>query len=185
MTSRAHTRQATSVRLAGAGGQGVALAGKILAEAALISGRTAAFSQLYGPESRGGSSHSDVIIAEGEVGFPIAQDLDVLVALTAKSLEKNLSVLLPGALLIVDDRADSDEATAALNGSKRSFPMFDLAKTVGGNQLMTGVVALGALETATGIVGIEPLRKAVTALVPGAHRAANLRALEAGLELGR
>jgi len=178
-------RMVTSVRLAGAGGQGVALAGKILAEAALLSGRTAAFSQLYGPESRGGSSHSDVIIADSEVGFPIAQQLDVLVALTTKSLEKNLGVLLPGALLIVDDRADDEDLTASLNGSKKRFPMFDLAKDVGKNQLMTGVVALGALQSATGMIEVEPLEKALMALVPAAHREANLRAFNAGLELAR
>lgn len=184
MKPNGRARNATSIRLAGAGGQGVALAGKILAEAALLTGKNAAYSQLYGPESRGGSSHSDVIIAVGDVEFPIAQELDVLVALTTSSLHKNLGALLPKALLIVDDRAD-DDTTNSLNGCKYCFAMFDLAKEVGGNALMTGVVALGALESATGIVGSEALEKAVVALVPAAHRQANLRALAAGLELGR
>ena len=59
------------VRLAGAGGQGMILAGVILAEAAAIyDGLNAVQSQSYGPEARGGASRSEVIIARGEIDYP-------------------------------------------------------------------------------------------------------------------
>ena len=52
-------------RLSGAGGQGLILAGKILAEAAAIyDGKTATQSQSYGPEARGGSSRSEIIVSD-------------------------------------------------------------------------------------------------------------------------
>jgi len=44
------------IRLSGAGGQGLILVGKILAEAAAIyDGKNATQSQSYGPEARGGA----------------------------------------------------------------------------------------------------------------------------------
>ena len=56
------------IRLSGLGGQGLVLAGRILGEAATIyENLYAVQKQSYGPEARGGSSRSDVIIAEKEV----------------------------------------------------------------------------------------------------------------------
>ena len=43
-------------RLSGSGGQGLILAGVILAEAALKDGKNVVQSQSYGPEARGGAS---------------------------------------------------------------------------------------------------------------------------------
>ncbi len=61
----------TEVRLAGEGGQGMILAGIILAEAATIyGGQNAVQSQSYGPEARGGASKSEVIISPGEIDHP-------------------------------------------------------------------------------------------------------------------
>ena len=52
------------LRLSGEGGQGLVLAGKILAEAAAIyDEKNATQSQSYGPEARGGASKSEVITA--------------------------------------------------------------------------------------------------------------------------
>ena len=45
------------MRLSGSGGQGLILAGIILAEAAILDGKLAIQSQSYGPEARGGSSN--------------------------------------------------------------------------------------------------------------------------------
>ena len=56
------------IRLSGSGGQGLILAGKILAEAAAIyDNKNATQSQSYGPEARGGSSRSEVIISDEEI----------------------------------------------------------------------------------------------------------------------
>jgi 2-oxoglutarate ferredoxin oxidoreductase subunit gamma len=51
------------VRLSGSGGQGLLLAGIILAEGAINDGKNAVQTQSYGPEARGGASKSEVIIS--------------------------------------------------------------------------------------------------------------------------
>ena len=55
------------LRLSGSGGQGLILAGIILAEAAINQGLNAIQSQSYGPEARGGASKAEVIIGVEEI----------------------------------------------------------------------------------------------------------------------
>ncbi|RKY44545.1 MAG: 2-oxoacid:ferredoxin oxidoreductase subunit gamma, partial [Candidatus Neomarinimicrobiota bacterium] len=76
------------LRLSGSGGQGLILIGKILAEAAAIyDGKNATQSQSYGPEARGGASRSEVIISDGEIDYPKAMKLDLLLALTQEACD--------------------------------------------------------------------------------------------------
>ena len=81
-------------RLSGSGGQGLILAGKILAEAAAIyENKNATQSQSYGPEARGGASKSEVIISDGDIDFPKATRLDVLLCLTQEACDKYVADL--------------------------------------------------------------------------------------------
>ncbi|MBU1740547.1 MAG: 2-oxoacid:acceptor oxidoreductase family protein, partial [Proteobacteria bacterium] len=69
--------------LAGSGGQGMILAGLILAEAAgLYDGRQVAMVQNYGPEARGGTSKAEVILSDQTIDYPLCTAVDVLLALT-------------------------------------------------------------------------------------------------------
>ena len=69
------------IRLSGEGGQGIVLAGVILAEAAAIyDGKNATQTQVYGPESRGGASKAEVIISDEEIDYPKAMSVDLLLA---------------------------------------------------------------------------------------------------------
>jgi 2-oxoglutarate ferredoxin oxidoreductase subunit gamma len=169
------------VRLAGSGGQGIGLAGLILAEAAILSGRNAAQSQAYGPESRGGASRSDVVIADGEIGFPKATRPDVLVALTREACERYRGEVRPGGLLLADRRA-ADAASGPLE--VRVLPLEDAARRVG-DPVAANMVALGALAVLTGLVAPAALERAVVARVGPRHRDLDLRALAAGAALAR
>ena len=86
MSSRNHVplaRVRLEVRLAGSGGQGIILAGLVLAEAAgIYDGREVAMVQSYGPEARGGTSKAEVIISDASIDFPLCTQVDVLLALT-------------------------------------------------------------------------------------------------------
>ena len=91
------------VRLAGAGGQGLILAGLILAEAvAIYDGRNAVQTQSYGPEARGGASKSEVIISDGRIDYPKVMSADVLLAMSQEACDEYFFGLDPDGLLIVD-----------------------------------------------------------------------------------
>ncbi len=91
------------IRLSGSGGQGLILAGKILAEAAAIyEGLNAVQTQSYGPEARGGASKAEVVISDTEIEYPKAIELDLLLSLTQESCMKYSSDLKEGGILIID-----------------------------------------------------------------------------------
>ena len=59
------------VFITGFGGQGIVMAGDILGKAAtLYDGKHATMTQTYGPEARGGSCSSQVIISGEEILYP-------------------------------------------------------------------------------------------------------------------
>ncbi|MGA9756425.1 MAG: 2-oxoacid:acceptor oxidoreductase family protein [Desulfobaccales bacterium] len=91
------------VRLAGSGGQGLILAGIILAEAGgIYDGKFVCQTQSYGPEARGGASKAEVVISDAEIDYPKAIQPDVLLAMNQKSLDAFIVDLKPGGLLLVD-----------------------------------------------------------------------------------
>lgn len=154
-------------------------AGRILAEAAILSGNEATHSQVYGPQSRGGASRSDVVISSEAIGFPLADSIDLLIVLSAEAFTKYESEIGVDARLIVDTRC----APASLNGNAAQYSVVDTARAVTGGQLVTGVVALGVLQAHTGVVDADALEQAVAARVPAQHRKMNLEALAAGMRL--
>ena len=86
----------------GFGGQGLLFAGHVLAQAAVIEGRTVSWMPSYGPEMRGGTASCTVIIADHPIGSPIVDSADSVVALNPPSLAKLEPLLVAGSLLVVD-----------------------------------------------------------------------------------
>lgn len=169
------------IRIAGAGGQGVVTAGRILAEAAISCGHGATHSQAYGPQSRGGASRSDVVISAGEIGFPLVDSIDVFIALTDEAHARYRHEVGEGARIIVDSRAAS---ACGLTGPDLDvLPVLDTARSISGGQLVAGVVALGVVNGRGRFVDETALREAVSDGVPPRHRDTNLAALQAGIEL--
>ena len=81
----------------GSGGQGVTTAAIILAEAAVLYEELIAVqSQSYGPEARGGSTRTDVIIADSQIYFPKVTQPNVLVCLTQEAYNKFYPIIRPG-----------------------------------------------------------------------------------------
>ena len=167
----------TEVRLAGEGGQGMILAGIILAEAATIhDGRNAVQSQSYGPEARGGASKSEVIISSGEIDHPEVLQPDVVVALSQEAFNKFASTVKPDGLLIVDaDKVDSSSAPKAIR-----LPITKMAFESTGWIITANTIALGVLVGLTGVVSQQALEKAILARAPRGTEEMNHKALVAG-----
>ncbi len=172
------------IRLSGSGGQGVILAGVILAEAAALwDGKNAVQSQSYGPEARGGASRSEVIISDGEIENPKAESMDALLALTQEACEKYIADLKIGGTLIVD----ADMVATVPEGDYHviRLPIVSAAAEQLGRAQVANIVSLGAVVELTGAVSKEALVQAVVSRVPKGTEDINRKALEAGYELAR
>jgi len=171
------------IRLSGSGGQGLILAGKILAEAAAIfDGHNAVQTQSYGPEARGGASKAEVVISDSEIDYPKAMKLDLLLALTQASCKKYSGDLKENAILIVD----SDTVIKLPEGNFRvySAPIARIALEEVGKTVVTNIVALGILTKISGIVSEGAMRKAILKRVPKGTEELNMKAFDIGLKKG-
>lgn len=95
------------IRLSGSGGQGLILAGVILAEGTILSGLNAVQSQSYGPEARGGASKSEVILSNECINFPKVINSDILISLTQKSFDEYIKNAKDNSIVIVDSSIDT------------------------------------------------------------------------------
>lgn len=169
------------LRFSGAGGQGLILAGIIMAEAAAIyDGKQALQSQSYGPEARGGASKSEVIISDEPIDYPKATAVDALLALTQEACDKYSGDLKENGILLLD----SDLVKKLPKGKYRvvKFPIINTAKNEVGRTIVANIVALGAMVALTGIVSKESAEKAVLARVPEAFTDLNRKAFLAGYD---
>jgi 2-oxoglutarate ferredoxin oxidoreductase subunit gamma len=167
----------TEIRLAGEGGQGMILAGIVLAEAAAIhDGKNAVQTQTYGPEARGGASKAEIIIDQDEIDFPEVINADVLVALSQEACDKYASNLKKEGLLIVD----SEKVGRVPFSSAIKVPITRLAAEATGKAITANVVALGLLVGLTGVVSREAIEKAVLARAPKGTEEINRLALQTG-----
>jgi hypothetical protein len=69
-------RTEDAARDGGFGGQGLLFAGHVLAQAALLEGRTVSWMPSYGPEMRGWTASCTVMIADHPIGSPIVDSAD-------------------------------------------------------------------------------------------------------------
>jgi 2-oxoglutarate ferredoxin oxidoreductase subunit gamma len=132
--------------------------------------------QSYGPEARGGASRSDVVVSAGEIYFPKAMKLDLLLAMTQEALDSYYPQLKDGGTLIVDDTLVTDVPTEDYFG----LPFTRLAREEAGHIMVANVIALAAISELTGIVTRDALTKAVLHRAPRGTEEKNKKALEIG-----
>jgi len=174
--------QRFEIRLSGSGGQGLILAGVILAQAIGVGdGKNAVQTQSYGPEARGGASRADVVISDGEIFYPKTMKLDMLLALTQEACDKYYPDMKEGGTLIVD----SNMVTQVPCKKYYGFPFTRLAREEIGHIMVANVIALGAITELTGVVSKEAIQEAVLTRAPRGTEEKNKKALELGMKIAR
>ena len=172
------------IRIGGTGGQGLILSAKILADALASGGRRVAQSQTYEPTSRGGYCNSDLVVAEGDVDYPLATALDCLVLLDRMAVKPSWPLLKSGALVIADTRLCPELPQATPGAGYRGYrlPLTRTAIELG-SERVANIVALGALAALGKLCERKALEQAVRVDTPKAFLDLNMDALAAGYKL--
>lgn len=173
------------IRLSGTGGQGLILAGLILAEAAgVYDGYEVIQTQSYGPEARGGASRAEVIISDEAIDYPKVTSPDIVLVMSQQACDIYGGLVKPGGFVIIDD-TNVSSLPCVRDASILTLPITELARQDVGRQVVANVVALGALVGITGIVTPEAMEQAILARVPKGTEELNMKAFNVGLEKGR
>lgn len=170
------------IRIAGFGGQGVILSGQILGQAASICDEGfATFTQSYGPEARGGSCTSELVISDEPISYPYVQNPDVLIILSQEAYTKYGHDLPAETLLIIDPdlvKPDPSQSPAPF-----SIPATRMARGMG-RVVVANIIMLGFLAAVSDLVSLEPLKKSVLTSVPKGTEEFNAKAFELGYDYG-
>lgn len=166
------------IRIAGFGGQGVALAGFVLGKALSLSeGLEVVMTQSYGPEARGGASSANLVISDRAINYPLVQVADVLVAFSQESYTKFRPQVKPEAIVFID----GDLVTTQENDHVHRIPATRIAEELG-RRIVANMVMLGHLTAVTGLAKRESMEKAIQTTVSERTVPLNLQAFAAGYE---
>jgi len=170
--------------IAGFGGQGVLLAGKLLSQTAMNSGKEVTYMPSYGAEVRGGTANCMVFISEKEIACPVVGKPDSLIALNKASLAKFGPRLKKGGLLIMNSSLIKNEPQLDDSIEIISIPADELAVELG-NKKAANMVALGAYIQRKCYLTIESVIAALPETIAERHHKTipvNTDALRRGAE---
>ncbi len=163
----------TEIIFAGFGGQGVILAGKLLALAGMSDGRQVSHIPSYGAAMRGGTANCSVIVSDEEVASPVIETPDVVVALNKPSMTKFEKWLKPGGLLIYNTSL-IDVEPERTDIRKIALPCSEIAEECG-NPRGANMVVLGCLLKAVPgmISGVKPFEYALDEAISARNKKFN------------
>ena len=142
------------VVIAGFGGQGIILAGKLLAQAAMKAGKEVTYMPSYGAEVRGGTANCMVVIGQEPISSPVIDKPDTVIAMNKASLDKFAPRVKKGGLLIINSSL-ADQAPKLDNSiDVVRLPADKIAQELG-NTKVANMVALGAYLQKCGLFGPE------------------------------
>ena len=175
------------VIIAGFGGQGIILAGRLLAQTAMEAGKEVTYMPSYGAEVRGGTANCMVVIAEKEIACPVIGNPSSLIVMNKASLDKFAPRLRKGGLLVmnsslIDTEPQVDDTICVL-----AVPADEIAVGLG-NPKVANMVALGAYLQKRDLFGADAAAKCLPQTIAKHYHhtlQANTEALHKGAETSK
>ncbi len=168
--------------IAGFGGQGVLLAGEVLANAFMINDKNVTWYPSYGAEMRGGTVNCAVSMSDSEVSAVQKSFVDYAIVLNQASFDKFISMVKKGGTIIVN-------TSLALEKKIRDdinyvfYPITKMAQDKLQNIKMANILSIGILSKVSGLISLETLESALNNVIPPHRRnliPKNLEALKLG-----
>ena len=170
--------------ISGFGGQGVVLAGSLLANAALLENKKVAGMISYGAEVRGGTANSTTIISDEEITSPIVDKPNMVIALNQPSLDKYKDNVEKNGFLVINTSLADEIESRDVNVVR--IDATNIANELG-NIRVANIVAVGALIKKSNILKLENAKKALPLVLKGKKELVDIneKALMKGVELAK
>ena len=175
-----------NMMIAGSGGQGVMMMGKLLAEAVCSStDLNVTFFPSYGAEQRGGTANCYVVISDEAIGAPLGDEMDEMVVMNDLSLDKFLQKLVSGGTLFINSTIvkapeDRDDITVI------EVPATQMALELGSPKVLN-IIMLGVYIGYTGAIDEQLMLQGILQKLAKKPRLIplNEEAFAKGLEIGK
>jgi len=175
------------ILIAGFGGQGILLAGRLLAQAAMKTGHEVTCMPSYGAEVRGGTANCMVVISNQPVASPLVGRCNSLIAMSKASLDKFAPCIKSAGLLImnsslIDEMPKLDRSIEIL-----AVPADEIAVELG-NQKVANMVVIGAYLQRRGIISPDVAAACLEDVIARHHHRTvpiNTQAIHKGAEFAR
>ena len=169
------------ILIAGFGGQGILFSGKFLAYEGLLENKEVSWLPSYGPEMRGGTANCSIIISDTQVGSPIVDKPDILIAMNGPSLDKYVDAVVPGGEIyvessLIDKKVERDDVKVYYIPATELAAKNDLAG-------LANMIILGKMIKHSVIMSYDNMISTVDKVVPAKKQHlvdANKKALEIG-----
>jgi 2-oxoglutarate ferredoxin oxidoreductase subunit gamma len=175
----------TEIKIGGFGGQGVILTGLIIGKAAAIYGdRHSTMTQAFGPEARGSSCSSQVIVSDEKILYPYVTAPDVLVVMSQDAAARFVPEMrqTPQSLLLYEKdlvKLDGIQFTSTAHG----IPATRIAEELG-RTIVLNIVMIGFFAAISRVLTADAVRAAVKDSVPRGTESLNLGAFDRGYSYG-
>lgn len=170
------------LRFTGVGGQGVLLAGEILAEAKVCDKGYGVKAATYTSQVRGGPTKVDILLDEKEILYPYASEgeIDFMLSTADVSYHQFKDGIKPGGIVVVEPNLVRPTEEDKKHFKIYSIPIITIAKEEVGNVVTQSVVALAVTVTLTRCVERDIVYDTMIAKVPAKVVELNKRAFEYG-----
>lgn len=175
------------LRFVGVGGQGVILAGEILAVAKIKEGGYGVKASTYTSQVRGGPTKVDILLDESEILFPYANEgeIEFMIATAQVSFNQFKSGVKEGGLIVVEPNLVTVNAEDRKKWKIIEIPLITIAKEEVGNVITQSVVALAITVEMTQVLAHDLVRDIMLSKVPEKVHADNIKAYELGIKYAK
>jgi 2-oxoglutarate ferredoxin oxidoreductase subunit gamma len=153
------------VLIAGFGGQGILLMGRLLAYGAIYEGLQVTFYPSYGPEMRGGTANCTVVIADDRIGSPVRNRFTHLMAMNQASVDAFSDRVKPGGV-IVFNQALVERPPVRTDVTRAGIPADQIAAGLQAPQA-ANMAALGGLVGTLSRIGPAAIIRGLGRVLPG------------------
>lgn len=170
------------LRFTGVGGQGVLLAGEILAEAQIRAGGYGVKAATYTSQVRGGPTKVDILLDNDEILYPYANEGEVefMLSTAQVSYDQFKDGLKDNAIIVVEPNLVTPSEEDKKRFKIYPIPIISIAKNEVGNVVTQSVVALAVTVTLTKCVDRDLVFETMISKVPAKVVDLNKKAFELG-----
>jgi len=175
------------LRFVGVGGQGVILAGEILAVAKIKEGGYGVKASTYTSQVRGGPTKVDILLDETEILFPYANEgeIEFMIATAQVSYNHFKLGVKPGSIIVIEPNLVQANEEDRAKWRIIEIPLITIAKEEVGNVITQSVVALSITVEMTQVLPHELVKSVMLSKVPEKVHAVNLQAYDLGIKYAK